>query len=240
MKGIEILVTKNYDQFIVLDGNRALNERHINELVNSMSEEQCISPIQVNENMAVIDGQHRLNALKRLKKPVYYYVVKGASLKTVQRLNSYTKNWATEDYLESYINAGIDDYRLYGEFKKTYKFGNTVNILLLTGSGDRHVEEAKFKNGQFKIKNWDAAVEMAKKLEGVAEWVSFYKERSWCYALIKAIRTKGFNYKVFQHKCSYQQRKLVKCANTEQYLELIEEVYNYKAQTADKLSLRKL
>ena len=237
-KTIEIHCTRDYGKFLFLEGNRVTNERHIQELMQSMTEEYCLSPIQVNEKMEVIDGNHRLNALMRMKKPVYYYIVKGADIKTVQRLNSYTKNWSTDDYLQSFVDAGYKDYIEYKGFKDMYKLGNSVNILLLSGSWDRGAEERKFKNGQFKVKNLDDAVIMAAKLEKMAQYIAWYKERSWSYALYTAIKTKGFDYEKFLEKCEYQQRKLVKCANTTQYLQVIQEIYNFKNR--DKINFSRL
>lgn len=237
-KVIEIQSTKDYDKFLFLEGNRVLSEKHVERLMQSMTEDQCLSPIQVNEKMEVVDGNHRLNALRRLKKPVYYYIVKGAGLHTVQRLNSYTKNWTNDDYLQSFVDAGYKDYIQYTGFKDMYRFGNSVNLLLLTGNVNRSEEETKFKSGGFKVKDIDKAVEYAMALEKMEKYVSWYKERSFAYAIIKAYKTKGFDYDKFLHKCSYQSRKLVKCANTEQYLEMIEEIYNHQSRKGDKLLLR--
>lgn len=235
---IQIYKTKNYDQFYLLEGNREVNERHIEKLKLSMTEEECVSPIQVNEKMEIIDGQHRFRALQELKKPIYYYIIKGARLSTVQRLNSYTKNWTTEDYMKSYEESGNSNYKIYREFKDTYKFGNSVNFLLLTQSWDRGEQEREFKSGGFKIKDIEYAAAIANKLEQMSKYIPWYKERSWCYAMYRAIKTKGFDWELWLHKCSYQQRQLVKCANVEQYLELIQEIYNFKNKKENKLTLK--
>ncbi len=237
-KPTQIFSTKHYGQFYLIEGNRPINERHVKELMMSMTEEECVSPIQVNEKMEIIDGQHRFRALQELKLPIHYYILKGASIKTVQRLNSYTKNWLSDDYLNSYVDAGYKDYKLYKEFKDAYKFGNSIILLLLTNSYDRGAEEVKFKNGQFKISNWDNAVVMAGKLERMSQHITWYKERSWCYALIRALKTKGFDYDKFLGKLIYQSRKLVKCANTKQYLALIEEIYNHMNRGDGKVLLK--
>ncbi len=234
---LQIYKTKNYDQFLFLTGNREVNDRHVQKLMTSMSEEECMSPIQVNERLEVIDGSHRLNALMRLKKPVYYYIIKGARLSTVQRLNSYTKNWTTDDYMKSYEESGNTNYKQYREFKETYKLGSSVNLLLLSGSIDRGDQEKSFKSGNFKVKDIEHAVAIAIKIEQMSKFISWYKDRSWCYALYKAIKTKGFDWDTWVHKCEYQQRLLVKCANTEQYLKLIQDLYNFKSRKEQKLML---
>lgn len=243
---IQIYRTKNYDQFYLMEGNRMINEKHVQQLVKSMTEDEAISPIQVNEKMEIIDGQHRFRALQEMKRPVYYYIVKGANLQTVQKLNSYSKNWNTEDYMASYIEAGNINYIQYKGFRDMYKLPHTVNLMLLTGgsisSGGRnyHTDEKLFKDGQFKIKDIDKAIDIAMKIEELAPLTNIYKARSFVYALMKCLKNKSFDWKKFVHKCSYQQKKLIRCSNVEQYLEVIEEVYNYNSKAADKLVLRNI
>jgi ParB-like nuclease domain len=242
---IQIYKTKNYDQFYLMEGNRTINEKHVQQLIKSMTEEEAVSPIQVNERMEIIDGQHRYRALCHMKRPVYYYIIKGADLKSVQRLNSYSKNWNTEDYMESYIEAGNLNYIQYKGFRDMYKLPHTVNLMLLAdaplnrGTGKNyHTDEQKFKDGSFKIKDIDKAIDVAMKIEELAPFTSIYKARSFVYALMKCLKNKEFKWKQFVHKCSYQQKKLVRCSNVEQYMEIIEEVYNYNSKQTDKLLLR--
>ena len=183
---IQIYRTKNYDQFYLINGNRDIKMSHVEKLKVSMTEDECMSPIQVNEKMEIIDGQHRFRALQELKKPVYYYIVKGANLSTVQRLNSYTKNWTTDDYVDSFIEAGLNDYKVYREFRNAYKFGNTVSLLLLTqGYAERKEMDSKFRMGTFKVKDIEHAALMAGKLEKLSEFIPWYKDRSWCFAMYK-------------------------------------------------------
>lgn len=63
----EIKRTNNYDMFKRLEGNRFVDPKKVNKLKKSINEVGYISnPIIVNEKMEVIDGQHRLEALKEL------------------------------------------------------------------------------------------------------------------------------------------------------------------------------
>ena len=66
--------TTDYDIFKQLLGNREINYNHVRRLIKSMQEEYLIVPIQVNEKMEVIDGQHRIAACKELGFPIYYMI----------------------------------------------------------------------------------------------------------------------------------------------------------------------
>ena len=84
--------TGDYGKFRYFDGNRALNEAHIRNLMESLTENQIPCPIVVDASYRVADGQNRLEACKRLGIPVYYIVVPGLTLEDVKRLNSNTKS----------------------------------------------------------------------------------------------------------------------------------------------------
>ena len=63
--------TKNYDQFKTLEGNRSIDQKNVNNIEQNMREHGVLpTVIIVNEKMEVIDGQHRIEALKRLHEPV--------------------------------------------------------------------------------------------------------------------------------------------------------------------------
>lgn len=241
IKPTEILATKDYTMFKQLEGNRPVDEKHVKMLMQSMSEDQCIAPIQINEKNMIIDGQHRAEALKRLKKPIYYYIVRGADLTTVQRLNTHTQNWDNEDFLGSWITKGLKDYQWYKEFADTYKFTHKVNLMLLVGSSGYNQQDVeKFQKGEFKVKSMKEACDLANQLARMEPHYKGFKRRSFIAALVKAIKTKGFDFERFIGKMQFQSRKLVDCSNETQYLELIEEIYNYKNRGEHKLALRKL
>jgi len=78
MKSIaKIFYTTDYSKFNTLAGNRQVNIAHVKKLESSFDEEYLISPILVNEKFQIIDGQHRFEAAKNLKLPIYYYMIQG-------------------------------------------------------------------------------------------------------------------------------------------------------------------
>ncbi len=76
---MKINKTYNYDKFGDLDGNRKLNQSNLNWIIESMRKKYNPIPIIVNKKMQVIDGQHRLEACRRLNLPVFYLVVMSRS-----------------------------------------------------------------------------------------------------------------------------------------------------------------
>jgi hypothetical protein len=75
---MQIQKTEDYNLFKRIVGNRTINKAQVRRLYDSYSIKPWLiqyCPIIINDNNEVIDGQHRLEAIKRLKIPVYYLQV---------------------------------------------------------------------------------------------------------------------------------------------------------------------
>ena len=121
----EVRETNDYGKFKKLLGNREVQEKRISQLMVSIKENGFLnSSIIVNENMEVIDGQARCEALKRLGMPIYYCIHKGAGLKECVDLNIKQGNWTLADYCGSYAANGNLNYirlaKLMDELKTQY------------------------------------------------------------------------------------------------------------------------
>lgn len=109
---IQVYTTSDYSKFKKLLGNREVSQRRINKIISSINEVGYItSPIIVNENMEVIDGQGRLEALKELNLPVDYIIVEGAGIDACLNMNIYQEKWRVIDYINSYVERGNENYR---------------------------------------------------------------------------------------------------------------------------------
>lgn len=66
----KVYVTDKYSIFRRLSGNRDVKEARVKKIMRSIEKVGYIpNPIIVNENMEVVDGQGRLEAVKRLGLP---------------------------------------------------------------------------------------------------------------------------------------------------------------------------
>ena len=99
----KVLVTNDYDMFKRLEGNRSVTELRVKKISNSIKTVGYVmNPIIVNERFEVIDGQGRLEVLRRLELPVYYIVVNGIGRKECIAMNINQTNWSLYDYIQSY------------------------------------------------------------------------------------------------------------------------------------------
>jgi hypothetical protein len=226
--------TTDYGKFTVLDGNRPIYKGHLNRLVNAIRENNMLrySPILVNDKFEVIDGQHRLQAAKKLKLELYYQVIPAGNLSEVQLLNTNNRNWTTEDFLESYVKRGFKDYRYLRDFAEENNMSVSNAVGLLSG-GFNHIEGnhdrmLTFRTGDFVATHKDYAVLMAKRLEEMDKYLepSVRNDRDFLKGLEKA-------YKTIQHedlmaKLIASGWKIDRHVTARDYLRRIEDIVNFK------------
>jgi len=112
--------TRDYDKFKLLEENRTVSKSHVNKLKIAIGDNPNImraQPILVNEDMEVIDGQHRLQACRELDIPVYYNIVEHLTVKEARNINVVHRTWSSMDYAESYAKAGNVYYKALVAYK---------------------------------------------------------------------------------------------------------------------------
>jgi len=232
IKTNQVYTTNDYSLFTTMEGNRKLNPTHIKRLKVSMSEDYLKIPIIVNGKYQIIDGQHRFQAVQDLGLSVVYMVMKDYGLEQVQRLNTNSSNWKIADYMESYCNRGNKHYIKYRDYKKMYNLGDYESMAMLKGKingGGHNYDE--FRKGLFKVKSgqWGIACEQAEQVLQLGKYYEGYKRRSFVFAMIHLINHENFDLLQLLNKLKYQSTKLVDCTNKEQYLYLLQEIYNFKS-----------
>lgn len=230
----QIYVTKDYDKFKTIDENREVKSiKKILESIDTVG--QVISPILVNENYEVIDGQHRLEAFKTRDLPVYYIIQPGIGYTECQYLNIGQTNWSTMDYVKSYAKQGDENYqrllRLIAEFGKDYKFEGilafTTEIYPTGGGCHTLVKKKQFKLTEEEEELARARFRSAKELGFVAMQVEnklFY--RTWYNALAYAYRHEGVSVKELANCLKANPVALVSYNKTEDQLALFDKLYN--------------
>lgn len=154
----EIKQTTNYDMFKFLKGNRVVSPKRVQKIIKSILEVGYItSPILVNENMEIIDGQGRFEALRYLRLPVEYIVQPGINIKECIAMNIYQSNWLLQDYIKSYADKGVESYillqKLMNEFPQIKRL-ETFSVALW---GMNSMDTSKTREGTLKISETEYA-----------------------------------------------------------------------------------
>lgn len=221
-------VTSEYDVFKRMSGNRTVSETHVKNLMNAMLKHDLMVPILVNQDFEVIDGQHRLEARKRLGLPVPYYWQKDLGLIDVQTLNSSQKGWVNDDFMRAYIELGNQHYVQYEWFRRRFGLPHVPSVWLLSGSDFRNSTK-HFRQGEFRVHDLEGAKAKATMLTELAPHFSHWKDAAFIKAFLVCLNRVGFDFKTFLHRVSQNPTMLKPCKTIDAYLQIIEEVYNYRA-----------
>jgi len=244
----KVYKTSNLSIFKTLPGNRVPNLQHINRLTYSLNKYgmKC-NPILVNENMEVIDGQHRLEAAKIAKTYVFYIITPGYTLTEVHTLNLNQKNWSKSDYMDGYANMGIKSYIKLKEFilkNDNFTFSNCLALCsnvtktshIYLASQINRTNKHVFEEGTWIGKDWDKAQDWADKIRMVGTYYDGYDRAIFVRAFIPLLSNDKFDFNEFMHKLRLQPSALVDCVNSEQYRTVIEDIYNWRSR--NKISFK--
>jgi hypothetical protein len=242
----QIYNTTDYDIFRKKDGNRAINAQLVNKLYNSIIENGYydISIIVIGEDMSVLDGQHRLAALKMAHEETgidykIKYVV-SSEFDDLKKIISWQKDrssWTTNDYAESYAEMGNEHYQAYLDFREKYKLNHTLGHLLLKGKQIGKAEH--FKRGDFKVEDYDRAEDWALRLQSIATYYDFAYNRNFVKAMVQYWNHPKFSHVEFMAKVDMFRTLIFNCLNVKEFSGRISELYNYRQKTKIKFEFKK-
>ena len=237
--------TDDYAMFKTLDGNRNVNKLHVNRLKESFRTAYLLSPILINQRNEIIDGQHRFEAAKALGLPINFIIVNDYGLKEVQLLNTNTKNWGKEDYLQAYCDLGYPEYLKMRKFMRRFpEFGIAAcEMMLIDRSNGKSgtIEGMRcrikyFEEGNLEIPNYDYSCEIAEKIMQLKPYYDGFNRQVFVRAMCGVFKVAKYNHTVFLQRLDAQPNALQHCATVLQYRLMIEDKYNYRSH--NKVSLR--
>lgn len=231
--------TTDYAKFKTLAGNRDIKNSHVQKLKASMQQKHLVNAIIVNEDMEIIDGQHRFAASKELGLPVYFYIVNGYGTKEVQILNTNMQNWNKRDYLVSYCELGNPTYLSIAEFWKQYNAFTITGVAMLLGNQQ---SKRAFEEGNFVIENIEFSKLVGNRLMDISYFYDGFNRKAFIAAMLSIYKTnKKFDHDFFISKLRTSNKfKLTDQTNSGAFKELIEKIYNYRSRSGTKIRVADL
>lgn len=230
-KTYKAIPTTDYSRFKRLEGNRKVLDARVKKIISSIEKVGYIpSPIIVNEKWQVIDGQGRLEAVKKLGLPIYYMQIEGLGIEECIAMNINLNNWSLEDYIGSYAETGNMSYMYMQQLIKAYKgaLQNKVIISVVTGKKENNTRDIKEGYLQCDSGQYNHAVKvlsylkefsgMLNRLTGHTEY--YYMALAYCYD------DPEVDNKRMIEKMTQLQSNLIPVTTMKQALEMVEEVYN--------------
>lgn len=229
---METLSTNDYDMFKSITSNREVDERHVKRLADAIGKKNLlhINPIVCNEQFEVIDGQHRLEAARRLGVPVYYLTDGQVTKGDIAAINSNAKNWSVMDYINYWTIEKKPGFDRLSAFLSDHPMIPTSTAMLMLSS-DCKRDTAGLKNGFVDISNYETALTIAGILKEYRNLIDHAYDRNFVLAVMHVAAVPGYNHDIMRTKLEFQSRSLVKCVSKKQYIEMLEEIYNYKSST---------
>jgi hypothetical protein len=236
----EIFETKDYSIFKFREDNRIVNQNHVKKLAQRMKEIGWLSTsiVTINGGGEVIDGQHRIKAAMSVGVPIRYKQIKGAGSDEMFLMNSLQRNWSPFDHLHKFVVKGNPHYITFDEFVKQFPMFKYTEISMLLSNSLSTIRRDTFESGEYVVKNEKKArlwTEYLLELKPYFE--KYYNKSIFVRAFIKIISNKKeFVFSEFLHKVKLRPSMMVACGTVDQYVEMIETIYNYKR--SNKINLR--
>jgi len=229
---VQIFWTKDYGMFRFLKGNRDLNEGKIKRIMRSVEDgleffRYC--PIMVSKDAFVIDGQHRFYVCKKLGLNVYYVIVPDFTLRQVAEMNNNASKWKDKDYLNCYIDVGIEHYKVLAGFIETYQVNIGIASSLLDygkvrGGGGRD----NFRDGLFKVNYYDQAVRLMDKVADFSGYCEGYNSRNFIQAVEVLLDSPEYRHQEMLDKLKLHSLVIENRSSHKDYLQHLEDLFNFK------------
>lgn len=230
-----IKTTTAYDKFSLLDTNRDTIPKHVTDLEESVRKYPfllLIQPVLVNERFQIIDGQHHYEVAKRLKKPFAYAQVPKIGIELARLMNIKQAPWQPLDYAKSYASEGNKHYVTYLKFREDYPYNHSLMILFLADSHERGGHK-RFKEGLFEINSEEKARKLLDQIDDIRNELDLkYITDAFGTALFNAFNHADFDFDHFIGRIKDVGKVMFHpAAGIEDYMRLIESIYNYKLST---------
>ncbi len=232
VKRKKVFKTNEYYKFKKIKGNRDIKESHLKRLIKAIKNENLLNsnPIIVNSNHEIIDGQHRLQAARKLKLPIFYTIEKDYTLSEVHILNANTKVWNLKDFLIGYTNAKIKSYQLLYGLVQDEKLTVPILLCMLGYQKSGKIIEI-FKSGNFELtkEEVEEVKEIHEELKPFKHFFNCYPRRFVILYVNKIREHEKFDHKRLIKNLNNKKfiDKIKRQSNDREYIQLFEYIYNF-------------
>jgi len=193
---MNINYTTNLDQFSFHEQNRYVNRGAVRRLAESIKRVGLKVPITVSKKNVVLDGQHRVEAIrlinKTAKNPVKLsYIQKNMSIADVAEMNAHQLAWRMSDWIHYYATGGNENYirlREAGEKFRPHKM--TSICALLSENEGAHTKVVT--SGKY-VYEMTPEKEILKKLIAYGKMNSAFTSKAVLMAIVDMRKLDGFN-----------------------------------------------
>lgn len=232
---LNIISTKDYNKFCFSEKNRDIVEKDVNNLISSMEEfgnTSIITCREVKEGYEILNGQHRLEALKRLGLEVHAHIIDNKE-DVMIALNRNQSNWKPQDYLKYGVNSGIEDYiKLDLYYTKEYKVFSLIALIEVFGTESDNGSTYQFKKLNWKMEDEEMGKDILDTIQKLYHIYGFksYNETKFVRAFSRLFQLEGFSCSRLMEKIKGCSSYLSQQASMSGYYQALNKIYNYNTQ----------
>lgn len=242
-----LAATKNYNMFEMFEVNRSVHEhrKDFQKILRSMKAHGYIAayPLHcvkgVGNKLKVKAGHNRLTAAMALGLPVYYVVCDDTA--SIYELEAGPGKWKAMDYLESFYKKGYPAYVTIKQYMDKTGISLSPAASMFYGqqaSSGNWIRDESFRAGTFAIRDYNhpeivGSIVTCLRTIGI----DFAQDKNFVSALSKVVLSGSFDISRFIEKSKKYPQLFQKQRGMDEYLRLIEEVYNYHSLSSQKINV---
>ncbi len=246
---VKIEYTYEYDKFKLIGINRNPDKKHIGDIAEAIQFRNLLHlfPLIVNTKFEVMDGQHRLGAVKYieiaklLKLPLYYIMDHGINLDDIHLLNSNKVNWKNLDYVNYYANREVESYMETKAFLVQFPMLSLSAAIILLSSERRDMK--KIKAGLFKADRVEKAYYIMRCIleikDCMGSQVHLWKSTNFISAFQSIVNTKKYQHHVMMSSSINKPGNWEPQKTKRAYVHEFNRIYNNDSQVVDFVHLLK-
>ena len=226
-------------------GNRKLDEGLQKKMIHSIKTYGQLCPGIVQPNGDLSEGQHREDSTAKLDINFEFMVndklnVDGDKFITV--INNVKKDWDLADYLNQGIEKNLKPYIKLNQVIEKFKFGkiNSWFSLLTVDTDIKQKQIADdFEELQFNPteEQWQNAIFILNEILSLKKFFAYVDNHYFITAFLRIYNNKhisGFDLNAFKKKFQNRAGTLVKRADSDGYVDMMQSVYWYSMKFEDK------
>jgi len=237
-----IYETTDYSIFKSHFLNRTIVPKHVKHLKKLMIKNgwNLDSDISVFEDGELANGHHRLMAAKELGIPIRYKIIPKKDDTLMVSSNQGQMPWSFKNHSDTFCKLGYTEYKVLNQFMEDFPaFSMTECQMLLRNNTSSGVRDM-FEDGEFKVKDLDLAYKWGNYIMQLKPYFPrFYNKSAFIRALVRIfINRPEFIFEEFLRKVELRPGIVKPNSSLKQYIEMIEEAYNYHRRDVEKINLR--
>lgn len=245
-------ITRDYDRFVMVNINRGVEPQKRQD-IKKLMQEKGYDPaipmycIKQNGKLLVYNGQHRLAIARELGLPVSYCIGDGRiGISDMHRTN---RNWTLRDFASRFAKDSKcptqKDYQELLEFCEGYRIPISVAVGILGGTSPSTVGDgrtgpvAKFKKGEFAIRDRALADRIIELYLGISDQFKAIRTRGFIAALYAACRiVPPIDDSRLKQTAAKNRELLAQYSTRDGYLEMLECIYNFNRSVSRQFPLK--